>query len=304
MITSNPGHDPNRSLDGWRLTEDLDHFFTRAGSFLHSQPALHTLPLTLTETVRICGPHAYGPEAPVLGFLEQAGKARATLFRAPPHRLNLTPLTAEDADTLAAYLADLDHQLPGVYADHDTATVFSDAWHRHTGALPTLHERQCLYRLGTLTPPRQVPEGHARVASERDREEVARLYQGFSESYGEPPSRDPQQWADTRIAARGITLWEAPDGTPLAMVGVNPLVAGQIRLAIAYTPKHLRGRGYATAALAEVTRVALAAEPKDVLLFTNLANPTTNALVQRLGYRPVTTFALYDFSPAAVQGDR
>ncbi|MER0476902.1 GNAT family N-acetyltransferase [Streptomyces sp. Edi2] len=299
MTTNNPS-----ALAGWNLTEDLDHFFTRAGSFLHSQPVLHTLPLTLTETVRICGPHAYGPEAPVLGFLERAGKARATLFRAPPHRLNLTPLTPEEADTLAVYLADRDHQLPGIYADHDTATAFSDAWHRRTGALPTLHERQCLYRLDTLIPPQQLPEGRARVASERDREEVARLYRDFSESYGEPPSRDPQQWADTRIASRGITLWETPDGTPAAMAGVNPMVAGQIRLAIAYTPKHLRGRGYAGAALTEVTRVALADGPQDVLLFTNLANPASNALVQRLGYRPVATFALYDFSPATTGASR
>jgi predicted GNAT family acetyltransferase len=82
------------------------------------------------------------------------------------------------------------------------------------------------------------------------------------------------------------------------MAGLNPMVAGQIRLAIAYTPKHLRGRGYAGAALTEVTRAALAEDPQDILLFTNLANPTTNALVQRLGYQPVTNFALYDYSPA------
>jgi predicted GNAT family acetyltransferase len=32
-----------------------------------------------------------------------------------------------------------------------------------------------------------------------------------------------------------------------------------------------------------------------VLLFTNLANPTSNALYQRIGYRPVMDFAVYDF---------
>ncbi|MFF8903225.1 GNAT family N-acetyltransferase [Streptomyces lydicus] len=295
MTTSISSHSPTAPA-GWRLAEDLDHFLSRAGAFLHSRPALHTLALTLTETTRICGPHAYGPETPLLGFLERAGKARATLFRAAPHRLNLTPLTPEEADLLADYLADLDHQLPGVYADHDTATAFSQAWHRRTGAVPTLHERQCLYRLDTLVPPQQVPEGRARVATAEDREEVTRLYNDFSAAYGEPPSRDPQQWADTRIAAGGVTLWEAPDGTPVAMVGVNPMVAGQIRLAIAYTPQHLRGRGYAGAALTAVTQVALAAEPQDILLFTNRANPTSNALVQRLGFRPVANFALYDFA--------
>lgn len=295
MSTSNPGHDSN-TLDRWHLADDLEDFLLRAESFLHSRPVLHTLPLTLTENVRICGPHAYGPEAPLLGFLERAGETRGAFFRAAPHRLNVTPLAPEEAESLADYLAGIDHQLPGVYADHDTATAFSNAWHRRTGSRPTLHEQQCLYLLDTFTPPRQAPEGRARVASERDREEVARLYNDFSTSYGEPPSRDPQAWADTRIAAGGITLWEAPDGTATAIAGVNPIVAGQIRLAITYTPEHLRGRGYGGALVAELTRVALAADPQDVLLFTNLANPTTNALVHRLGYRPVANFSLYDFA--------
>lgn len=253
--------------------------------------------MKLIETLRICGRHAYGPKTPVLGLLKQAGAVRAILFHAPPHRMNLTPLTAEEADTLALHLADLGHRLPGVYADHDTATAFATAWHRHTGTLRTLHERQCLYRLGTLTPPQPLPEGRARVANEGDRKEVARLYRDFAQSIGEPPTRDPLQWADTRIAFGGVTLWEAPDGTPLAMAGTNPMVADQIRLSIAYTPEPLRGRGYAGAVISEVTRAAVIAGAQDVLLFTNLANPTSNALVQRLGYRPVATFAQYDFSP-------
>ncbi|MFJ3826021.1 GNAT family N-acetyltransferase [Streptomyces nodosus] len=278
----------------WHLTDDLNVFLNRTGTFLHSQPALHTLILTLTDTVRTCGPNAYG-QVPTLGWLERAGQVRATFFHAAPHRLNVTPLDPKEADTLAAHLADSHPQMPGIYADHDTATAFADAWQRRTGAMPTLHERQCLYRLATLTPPEPHPEGHARVASERDREEVARWYSDFSEAIGEAPSRDPGQWADTRIASKGITFWETPDGTPVSIVGVNPMVARQIRLAIAYTPKRFRGRGYAAAAMAEVTRVALASSPQQALLFTNLANPSSNAAVQRIGYRPVATFALYDF---------
>lgn len=145
--------------DGWHLTEDLDGFLARAGDFLHLRPALHTVPLTVTEALRTRGADAYGAEAPVFGLLEWAGEVRATFFRTPPRRLNLTPLTPGEADALAAHLAGLGHFLPGVSADYDTATAFAEAWQRHTGATPTLHERQRLYRLGTLTPPEPLPEG-------------------------------------------------------------------------------------------------------------------------------------------------
>ncbi|WP_438302679.1 GNAT family N-acetyltransferase [Streptomyces sp. HUAS TT11] len=281
--------------DDWHLTEDLDSFLARAGDFLHSRPALHALPLTVTETLRTRGVDAYGTEAPAFGWLERAGEVRATFFRTPPRRLNLTPLTPEEADVLAAHLVGLDRSLPGISADHNTATAFAEAWQRHSGATPTLHERQRLYRLGTLTPPEVPPEGRGRVAGEQDREQLMLWHREFTAAIGELTSTDAGSWADARIASGRVTFWETPDGTPVSMAGVSPMVAGQIRVAPVYTPAHLRGRGYAGAATIEVSRAALAAGAAHVLLFADLANPTSNGLYRRLGYRPVTDFAMYDF---------
>lgn len=81
------------SPDDWYLTEDLDDFLARAEDFLHSRPALHTVPLTVTEALRTRGTDAYGSEAPIFGLLERSGEARATFFRTPPRRLTVTPLT-------------------------------------------------------------------------------------------------------------------------------------------------------------------------------------------------------------------
>lgn len=117
----------------------------------------------------------------------------------------------------------------------------------------------------------------------------------FAAALGAAPSADSGSWADTRIAHERITFWENPDGTPVSMAGVTPMVANQIRVAPVYTPAHLRGRGYAGAATAEVSRGALAAGAAEVLLFADLANLTSNGLYQRIGYRPVTDFAVYDF---------
>ncbi|MYU02109.1 MULTISPECIES: GNAT family N-acetyltransferase [unclassified Streptomyces] len=279
----------------WHFTEDLIGFLAQAGDFLHSRPALHTVPLTVTEALRTRGADAYGTEAPVFGWLERAGEVRAAFFRTPPRRLYLTPLTSEEADALAAYLAGLGRRLPGVSADHDTATAFAEAWQRHTGAIPTLHERERLYRLGTLTPPEPFPEGRGRVAGEQDREQLMLWHREFVTDIGGTPSADNSSWADTRIADERVTLWETPAGAPVSMAGRTPMVAGQIRVAPVYTPVHLRGRGYAGAATVEVSRAALAAGAAEVLLFADLANPTSNGLYQRIGYRPVADFAVYDF---------
>jgi predicted GNAT family acetyltransferase len=70
------------------------------------------------------------------------------------------------------------------------------------------------------------------------------------------------------------------------MAGRTRPVAGMVRVAPVYTPRELRGRGYAAAATAAVSREALRLAG-EVLLFTDLDNSTSNALYQRLGYRPV-----------------
>jgi predicted GNAT family acetyltransferase len=288
------------SPDHWHRTEDVDRFLDRAGDFLRSRPALHTVPLTVTETLRTRGPHVYGDEPPVHGTLERDGVVRAVYFRTPPHQLNLTALTSEEADSLAAHLDGLGRPVPGVVADHETATAFAAAWQARTGATATLHRRQRLYRLGTLTVPQPAPEGGARIAVESDRAQLVEWYDEFVEAVGHPAG-EAGPWADARIAYGGITLWETPDGTPVAMAGVTRRVAGQVRVAPVYTPAPLRGRGYAGAVTAEVSRAARDAGADEVLLFTDLANPTSNGLYQRIGYRPVADFAVYDFTEETVK---
>ncbi|MEV6592757.1 GNAT family N-acetyltransferase [Streptomyces acidicola] len=286
--------------DGWYLTEDVDDFLVRAGDFLRSRPGLHVMPLTWAARLRARGAEAYGTEAPVFGVLEQAGEVHATFYRLPPRALVPTPLTPQQADALAAHLVALGHSLPSVSADHDTATAFAEAWQRHTGATPKLRDtRLCLYRLGTLTPPEPLPAGRGRVLGEQDLEQVMFWCGEFAKAVGEVVSMDADSWASTRFADKRYTLWETPDGTPVSIAGMNPMIGGQVQVDIVYTPAQLRGRGYAGAVTAEVSRAALAAGARDVVLFADQSNPTSNALYQRLGYRKLTDWSAYDFSSAA-----
>ncbi len=282
--------------DDWHLTEDVNDFLARAGEFLRSRPVLHTMPLTVTEKLRTRGTIAHGAQAMVLGRLERAGEVRATFYLTPGRYLSPTPLSPEYADALATHLAARGHHLAGVSADHDTATAFTAAWQRRTGATPSLRVRLRLYRLGTLTPPEPFPAGRGRLAGERDREQVMLWCRGFVTDVGEVVAINADSWAGTRFADKHFTFWETPDGTPVSMAGATSMVGGQIRVDPVYTPAHLRGHGYAGAVTVEVSRAARAVGATEVVLFANAANPTSNALYQRLGYVPVTDFALYDFS--------
>ncbi|MFF9059767.1 GNAT family N-acetyltransferase [Streptomyces sp. NPDC014882] len=277
--------------DDWHLTEDVDEFLARAGGFLRSRPALHTTPLSVTEKLR-----TQPTEGVVFGALERAGEVEATFYRFPARGLSVTSLTPGQADALAARLIALGHSLPWVTADDGTATAFAEAWRRRTGATPTVRVRLRLHRLGTLTPPEPMPAGRARLAGERDHEHLMRWCREFAADVAEDVTIDAGTWAGTRFAEKHYTFWETPDGTPVSMAGANPMAGGQVRVDPVHTPAHLHGRGYAGAVTAEVSRAALAAGAEEVVLYTNAANPTSNALYRRLGYVPLTDFTVYDFS--------
>ncbi|CAL9654100.1 GNAT family N-acetyltransferase [Streptomyces sp. enrichment culture] len=281
--------------DAWHLTEDIDEFHARSADFLRSRPVLHNTPLTVMEKWRT-RPGAFDPGSVLFGRLESQGGTRAIFYRPPTRRLTLTPLSPERADALAARLTRLGHTFSGVTADHHTAAAFAESWQRHTGATPTLRVRLHLYRLGTLTPPEPVPAGRGRLVGEQDHEHLVRWCREFAADVGEAVTVDAASWADTRFAEKRYTFWETPDGTPVSMAGVNPTVAGMVRVDPVYTPAHLRGRGYAGAVTVEVSRAALAAGAEEVVLYTNAANPTSNALYQRIGYVRVTDWAAYDFA--------
>ncbi|WP_228917700.1 GNAT family N-acetyltransferase [Streptomyces sp. DH20] len=289
--------------DHWHLTTDVEDFLARTGGFLRSRPALHTTPLTDVEKLRLPGA---GDR--VLGRLEREGQVRAVCYLTPRGRLGLTPLTAGDAGALAARLAALGHSPAQVVADQDTADAFASAWQEHTGAVPKLFWHTHLYRLGTLTPPRPHPEGRAHAARAADRDLVVRRCREFCAEVGEQPSIDlidAGAWDRSRFGDRHFTFWRTPDGTPVSMAAVTSVTGGMVRVDPVHTPARFRGQGYAGAVTAAVSRAALEAGATDVVLFADPANPTSNALYQRLGYIHLTDCTGYRFTydgPAAGQG--
>ncbi|MGW6397217.1 GNAT family N-acetyltransferase [Streptomyces sp. NPDC055134] len=283
-------------MPGWHLTADVDDFLARAGDYLRAEPALHTVALSVTASLRERGPAVYGAREQLFGVLYGPdGGVNGTFLWTPPFRLSISPLDREQADALAVALQG--RPVTGVFGVDAASAAFADAWRSRTGARAHRAVEQRLYRLGDLTPPLPAPAGRPRTATEGDRELLVRWHDAFAAERAVPGGASgSQEWADERISYGGVTLWESPAGVPASMAGVTREAAGAVRVAPVYTPKELRGRGYAGAVTAEVSRAARAAGAREVLLFTDLANPTSNGLYLRIGYRPVRDFAVHTFT--------
>jgi predicted GNAT family acetyltransferase len=82
-------------------------------------------------------------------------------------------------------------------------------------------------------------------------------------------------------------LWEDPGGTVVSVGGHTAAAAGVARVGPVYTPPPCRRRGYGAAVTAYVTQLALDSGADGCMLYTDLANPTSNAIYQEIGYRPL-----------------
>jgi ribosomal protein S18 acetylase RimI-like enzyme len=103
----------------------------------------------------------------------------------------------------------------------------------------------------------------------------------------------PQEMRDRLSAPHPVMwIWEV-DGLPVAMtVGRSfPPVA---RVGQVYTLPEYRGRGYAGALVGQVSAELQKRGCTSIYLFTDLANPTSNGVYKRIGYRYLGAFAHLD----------
>ncbi|MEE1753252.1 GNAT family N-acetyltransferase [Streptomyces sp. SP18CS02] len=287
----------------WHFSGDVAEFRRNAGDHLARDPARCTALLTLSEALSRPGA---GAEAPAPGrppslfgwWRPGAGAAVGAAFvQVPPHLPQLGPMPGPAARALARALRSEGVPVRAVRGEDESARVFADAWAGGAGGAGgwTATRRMRLFRLGEPVPPHPAPSGRARRATPSDVPLVAAWTRRYAADIGEDPTADHTPDVTRRVAHGGLYVWE-DGGRPVSMAARSPLVAGQSRVSVVYTPAELRGRGYAAGVTAAVGRAALHEGARHVLLFTDLANPTSNALYRRLGYRPLADHLAVSFA--------
>jgi GNAT superfamily N-acetyltransferase len=290
---------------GWRTTGDVARFLAAAGECLWRERARNTVILTVSEQLRV-NPARYSPPGagmspdrdrrPLFGWwTDQADVVGGAFLHTPPHPLLLTAIPPGVAAGLATALAG--RALSGVNSHVAAAEAFAAAWRAgHPGGRATAERRLRLYRLGELAWPDPAPAGVPRVAADADAPLLTDWFTAFADEVRDMDAGEDQT-ADVRdkLSYGGALIWET-DGRPVSIACVTRQVVKMIRIGPVYTPPEFRGHGYASAVTAEASRRALEAGAEEVLLYTDLANPTSNSVYQRIGYRAVEDRVALAFS--------
>lgn len=269
-----------------RFHPDVDGFVASAGSWYARRPIVHTVELSLLRE------RVPSDETPLLMTVWDGDGDSADLLgaamRTPPLPLLCGGLSAAPTADVVGEMLAAGMTLPGVRGPRTAAEDFGRQWCAVTGSTPETTTVERLYRLDTLAAPAGVPGGH-RVARKADEPVLVEYQCRFAvEAFGHMPDRDRARatLASAREAGNVFLVWTAA-GAPVSMAGVRRPAAGVSRIGPVYTAPEVRGRGYGAAVTAAACRWALAAGAEQVVLFADLANPTSNGVYQRLGFVPV-----------------
>ena len=278
--------------------DDPAEFFALSAPFLERREAQHNLQLGFRPRLE-ADRHAFGSADPLLyTAVDDAGDVAGVATQTPPFGLILSevgdPAVVRGlADRLAADGA----TPPTVAGAVEVARTFAERWSRLTGAVASVQTEERIYEADSVVHPQGI-EGAMRPYGDADRALVIDWMSAFfAEAMPGSPEAAVERFVDSRAAGVGsLVLWEDA-GRVVSLAGHAGETPNGARVGPVYTPPDLRGRGYGSAVTAALTEQLLE-HRRFCFLYTDLANPTSNSIYQRIGYRAVADITVWRFDGA------
>jgi hypothetical protein len=265
----------------WHTTAEVEWFLDAARALLEDDPVANNA--LLTEAVFWSRLSDREPGARFGWWADS--RTGAAWVHLPDHVVLLSPLPSRTVADLPRALAGA----TGLGVRADDVPAVTAAWQAAGSALTPV-ARFTILRLGDLHCP-AVPEGASRHATAADLPVLRNWFELFRRRHPEDPSHVAFV-VDQPLAAGGIVVWEV-GGRPVAMASRTPLVAGLVRMGLAFQPSE--GRSYADAAFlagcADAQRTAA-----HVLVISG--DPDDTARYRSVGFEPAGERVVLRVSPA------
>jgi uncharacterized protein len=276
-----------------RRHADVEPFLAEAGPFLVSEEACNNLILGLAGTIRDT-PDRYAQRH--FWVVSEAGRIVAVAMRTPPYNVILG--RSADDRALEALVGEIEDDLPGATGVRPEIDTFVALW-----AAAHDVEPRAIRGMGVCALERVQPVPSARGVSRPATADDGPLLLEWMDAFGEevldendPGRLEARNQVEHRLSGRdgGFMLWEDV-GRVVSLSGWGGTTPNGIRVGPVYTPPELRGRGYATSLVAELSQRLLDGGRTFIFLYTDLANPTSNAIYERIGYVKVAESAMFTF---------
>lgn len=231
------------------------------------------------------------PENWFMATVSDCGEIKLTAIMTPPHNLTLYATNNQYSDEVIASLIDgiLDADIPigGVMTENGLAESFARGYCNAKGMGYQINKRQRIYEL-THIDPSIITCGNLRLSCGRDMSFLPYWFESFdSDCFGSAFSvQNDTEPYEYQISSGKLYILE-DNGTPVSMAKISREMQTVSGVGYVYTPPYFRKRGFATSCVAMLSRMILERGYMKCVLYTDLANPISNSIYQKIGYKPI-----------------
>ena len=235
----------------------------------------------------------------LMATVSDANGIQLTALMTPPHNITLYATDNEIKPTVIDCLINglENREIPGVMSEKALAEYFAHEYTVRKGLTFATVMDQRIYELTTVNP--DIKQfGVVRLLEEKDMPFFPYWVESFhaAESYGKTEMPVPQDAGHYthQILTKKLYVFE-DNGVPVSMAGYTRTLQTAIGVAFVYTPPYYRKKGYATSCVAQISQMALDKGFAKCVLYTDLANPTSNSIYQKIGYVPICDSLMLKF---------
>jgi len=265
--------------------DTADEFLTRAEPYLKKNEAEHNLLLSLCQKALAAGKRGEKLEMRWATLFDNDNVLLAAM-QAPTQNLILSKGNLPEIENLAESLAQSSTRIPGIVGPAEVTSAFSEKWAELTGQKSVEHLDQIVYTLKKVSMPANMPEGKLRWATAKE----ADLLSGWIATFLKEVmlkaehlcEKDALQRAKDWIAAQSLAVWDV-QGKPVSIAtaqGTDTVA----RIGTVYTPVEYRGKGYASALVANLSQLQLDQGKEMCCLHADARNPVSNSIYRKIGY--------------------
>jgi predicted GNAT family acetyltransferase len=275
---------------------DASNFLARVGDVLTKDEARYGLVFGIARRL-VKNPHFYGPDDPWFYVLEEGTELRAVAMRTPPFGVLLAHFSGDTvsmAKLLAASVSQFSPIVPSAVGESSITDPFAENWCCLNNVKVVDRMSLLMYRLDAVNDVKLAP-GKFRLAGVDDGSLVDEWAQAFHhELYTSAGRNQPEVSLADRIENNDVFLWE--DDGPVSMVVKSRPTGKGISVSGVYTPPGYRQKGYATSCVTSLCRKILYDGYEFCTLYTDQANPASNSIYIRIGFREICDSVMYTFS--------
>ena len=277
--------------------EDINEFYDIVLPFLLKKEVENGLLLSILNSLKQ-NIERYGEEHPVLCIVNGDNDIKLVSLRTPPYNQLLSYTDKlESIDILIDALIKRKDNIPGVLGFKEGVERFSRLWSEKKGIKSKITMNERLYTLKKVAEETlgdnkfiKATGSHENIVLQWGREF---MLEALPDRSLEMVERSLEQLRKDLHEGRMFLLFD--NKLPVSMARSAGKSVHGISVNQVYTPPSLRRKGYATECVAKLSKLLLEEGNEFCFLFTDLSNPTSNSVYQKIGYRPVIDIDEYQF---------